>query len=80
LSYKTTLRVANSPGTVDSGFRDEVKILLSNIGKTTQVVNVGDRIAQAVICPVIQAELLISDELSDSVRGVKGFGSSGIKS
>lgn len=72
--------VVNSPGTVDSGFRGEIKVILYNTDKEPFVINNGDRIAQAVIAPV-QTEKTITfrkvDTLDDSERGDKGFGSTG---
>jgi dUTP pyrophosphatase len=94
-SFKTPLRVSNSPGTVDSGYRGPCNVLLTNTAQfnasvsikspfddawydnNTQFIKKGDRIAQGVICPVIRAEFELVDELSDSERGVSGFGSSG---
>ena len=79
LSYKTKLRVANAPGTIDSDYRGEIKVLMDNIGDEDIVINFGDRIAQMVLSPVIQFELIESDELSETDRGVGGFGSTGNK-
>jgi dUTP pyrophosphatase len=79
LSAKTGVRVANAPGTVDSDFSGEVKIILHNTGTTPFTVSVGDRIAQGVICPVFRAEFEQVDELSVTARGSSGFGSTGIK-
>ena len=86
LSLKTRMRVANSPGTVDADYRGEVCIIIDNIdsvcpqygGGRIQVIKKGDRIAQGVICPVIQAELEEVTGLSDSERGSGGFGSTGV--
>lgn len=86
-SLKTPLRVANAPGTVDSGYRGECCVILTNtaVGEydsnnhhtNTQFIKKGDRIAQGVICPVIRAEFEEVEELSDSERGTGGFGSTG---
>lgn len=75
LSFKTKLRIPNSPGTVDADYRGEVKIIMENTGDTTHFIQVGDRVAQGVICPVIQVQLEEVQELSDTARGEGGFGS-----
>lgn len=77
LTSKTGLRVAL--GTVDSDYRGEVKVFVENIGEYTHRINVGDRIAQGIIAPVMQATFEEVAELSDTDRGEKGFGSTGIK-
>lgn len=71
------ISVANSPGTIDSGFRGEVKVLLQNVGKLPYGVRRGDRIAQLVVSPVEQARFEEVAELGASARGTAGFGSSG---
>lgn len=78
ISAKTKIRVSNSPGTIDSDYSGEVKIILDNIGVTPYTVNIGDRIAQGVVCPVVQVKLVVVDELGETERGDKGFGSSGL--
>lgn len=78
LSFKTGLMVLNSPGTIDSDYRGEVKIILGNLGKEDEVINHGDRVAQLVLAPVTQARYEVSsDELSATARGAGGFGSTG---
>ncbi|MEA9358099.1 dUTP diphosphatase [Bacteriovorax sp. PP10] len=78
LSYKTGLMVLNSPGTIDSDYRGEVKVILGNLGKVDEVINHGDRIAQLVLAPVTQAHYEVStDELTETARGAGGFGSTG---
>ena len=77
LSLKTNLRVTNSPGTVDADFRGEVKIIMQNTGTHTEYISKGDRIAQGVICPIIQAVFQVVEELGDTERGAGGFGSTG---
>ena len=78
LSFKTGLMVLNSPGTIDSDYRGEVKIILGNLGKNDEVINHGDRVAQLVLAPVTQAAYIVSEsELSDTARGTGGFGSTG---
>jgi len=78
LSLKSNFRVANSPGTIDSNYRGEVKIIAENTGHRPIFIEKGDRIAQGVICPVYNA-IFIEDELEDTERGSLGFGSSGVK-
>lgn len=77
LAIKHSVTVVNAPGTVDSDYRGPVKVLLINHGREPFAINVGDRIAQLVIAPVIQAELVEVDALSDTERGSGGFGSTG---
>ncbi len=78
LSYKTSLMVLNSPGTIDSDYRGEVKIILGNLGTKDEVINHGDRVAQLVLAPVVQARYVETfDELSETARGSGGFGSTG---
>ena len=79
LSFKTGLMVLNSPGTIDSDYRGEVKIILGNLGKDEEVIGHGDRIAQAVLAPVFQATYEEAGELSTTERGSGGFGSTGVK-
>jgi dUTP pyrophosphatase len=76
LSLKTGLRVTNSPGTVDSDYRGEVCIIIQAT-KGVYHIKKGDRIAQGVIAPVIQAEFEVVDSLDDTSRGAGGFGSTG---
>ena len=79
MSLKTKMRIANSPGTIDSDYRGEICIIMENMGMLGALpydIKKGDRIAQGVICPVFQATF-IEDELNESERGEKGFGSSG---
>ena len=77
MSAKSKVRVANSPGTIDSDYRGEIKIILDNTGLTPYTINVGDRIAQGVLAPVFRAEFVVVEELGDTERGAGGFGSSG---
>ena len=78
LSLKTNLLVVNSPGTIDSDYRGELKILMGNFGSDEQIISHGDRVAQMVLAPVIQANFELSDNLSKTARGVSGFGSTGV--
>ena len=77
MSLKTKMRVANSPGTIDSDYRGEICIIMENIGLLGSLpfqIKKGDRIAQGVLCPVYQA-VFIEDELNETERGEGGFGS-----
>lgn len=77
LAKEHGITVVNSPGTIDADYRGPVTILLVNHGPTTVTINPADRIAQLVIAPVVQAELVETDELSATARGAGGFGSTG---
>lgn len=77
MSLKYPIIVANSPGTVDSGYRGEIGIILRNLGFETITIKKGMRIAQGVIAPYILAEFTESEELEDTDRGSAGFGSTG---
>jgi len=79
LAAKKNITVLNSPGTIDADYRGEIKVILINLGKEKFVVESGDRIAQMVVCPVVQASLDEVKELSDTARGSDGFGSTGNK-
>jgi dUTP pyrophosphatase len=78
LAIKNGIGVLNSPGTIDSGYRGEVKIILINLGDDPFKVRIGDRIAQIGIREVPSVSFMIKDELSDTKRGEGGFGSTGI--
>lgn len=78
LAAKKSVTVLNTPGTVDADYRGEVKIILINLGTEPFVIQDQDRIAQCVLCPVVQADLQLVAELSDTARGVGGFGSTGV--
>lgn len=77
LAAKKGLSVLNTPGTIDSDYRGEIKVILVNHGNEEVEINVGDRIAQLVIAPVVQADIDVVEELEDTERGAKGFGSTG---
>ncbi|MBF4581716.1 dUTP diphosphatase [Curtobacterium sp. VKM Ac-2865] len=78
LAAKHGITIVNSPGTVDSGYRGEIKVALLNTDQTEPYeVHVGDRIAQMIVMPVPPVVFTRVDELPDSVRGLGGFGSSG---
>lgn len=78
LAAKFGVTVLNSPGTIDADYRGEVGVILINLGSEPYTIANGDRIAQLVIAPVIQAELVEADSLDDTERGEGGFGSTGI--
>lgn len=77
LAFKEGITVLNSPGTIDSDYRGEIKVLLINLGDRDFKIKRGDRIAQAVVAPIIQAKIVEVDNLSTTKRGEKGFGSTG---
>jgi len=77
LAYKHGITVLNTPGTIDSDYRGEIKVLLINHSNEDFEIKIGDRIAQAVIKEVIQASFEEVEELSETKRGEKGFGSTG---
>ena len=77
LAAKSSISVLNTPGTIDSDYRGELKIILFNHGNKDFIVNNNDRIAQMVLAPVIKMELEEVDQLPETVRGSGGFGSTG---
>jgi len=77
LALKHGITVLNSPGTIDADYRGEVGIILINHGKEKFTVQRGDRIAQMVIAPFVQADFIAVDSLNETDRGAGGFGSSG---
>ena len=79
LAAKESIGVLNSPGTIDSDYRGELKIILFNHGNKDFIINNGDRIAQMVLVPILKMEFEEVDNLPDTVRGQGGFGSTGKK-
>jgi len=77
LALKHGITVLNSPGTIDSDYRGEIKILLINLSQEPFTINNGDRIAQMVFYPILTPKFTRCDELDESDRGSDGFGSSG---
>lgn len=77
LAIKHGLTCLNSPGTIDSDYRGEIKVILINHGAADFIINRGERIAQMVIAPVVQARWHLVDELPETKRGSGGFGSTG---
>lgn len=78
LAAKKGITVLNTPGTVDSDYRGEVKVILANLGDEEFAVTRGDRIAQIVVAPVIQAAITEVAQLDETARGTGGFGSTGV--
>lgn len=78
LAAKNGVTVLNTPGTIDSDYRGEVKVILINHGKDSFTVNNGDRIAQLIVAPVTQGVFEKTDELDSTERGEGGFGSTGV--
>ncbi len=79
LAVKHGVTVLNSPGTIDSDYRGEIKVPLINHGQAEFEIARGDRIAQMVIAPVVQAQWTEVDTLDETGRGAGGFGSSGTR-
>jgi|TARA_X000001036_G_scaffold436726_1_gene480452 dUTP pyrophosphatase len=77
LAIKSSITVLNTPGTIDSDYRGEIKVILINHGTKDFFVNNKDRIAQMVLTPVIKIDFEETDTLPDTVRGEGGFGSTG---
>lgn len=77
LALKQGLSMVNTPGTIDSDYRGEIGIILINHGQEAIELGAGERIAQMVICPVVQARFEAVTDLSDSARAAGGFGSTG---
>ena len=77
LASKNGISVLNSPGTIDSDYRGEIKVILFNHGKSDFLINNKDRIAQMILTPVIKMEFEEIDDLPKTVRGEGGFGSTG---
>ena len=77
LAAKNNISVLNTPGTIDSDYRGEIKIILFNHSNENFIINNNDRIAQMVLTPIIKMELEETNELPESIRGEGGFGSTG---
>jgi len=78
LALKNGISLVNSPGTIDSDYRGELKVIMINFGQDHFTINYGDRIAQFVVAPVVQVQIQEAGELSSSERGEGGFGSTGL--
>ena len=77
LAAKKNISVLNTPGTIDSDYRGEIKVIIYNHGDADFEVNNGDRIAQMILTPVIKMKLEETDKLPETIRGRDGFGSTG---
>ncbi|MFN3451962.1 MAG: dUTP diphosphatase [Sphingorhabdus sp.] len=78
LALKHGITCLNTPGTIDSDYRGEVKVILANLGEDDFMINKGDRIAQIVVAPVTHGNLIEVEDLDETVRGSGGFGSTGV--
>ncbi|MCG5055542.1 MAG: dUTP diphosphatase [Myxococcales bacterium] len=80
LASQRGVTVVNAPGTIDSDYRGELRVLLVNLGREPHTIALGDRVAQLVVAPVAQAEVVVEDDpaaLSETARGAGGFGHTG---
>ena len=77
LAAKNNISVLNTPGTIDSDYRGEIKVIIYNHGNNDFTINNGDRIAQMILAPVVKIELEETNNLPETIRGEGGFGSTG---
>tara|TARA_Y100000389_G_C17299742_1_gene432320 strand:+ start:402 stop:839 length:438 start_codon:yes stop_codon:yes gene_type:complete len=77
LAAKNNISVLNTPGTIDSDYRGEIKVIIYNHGNTDFNINNGDRIAQMILTPVLKMQLEETNNLPETIRGNRGFGSTG---
>ena len=77
LAVRNNITVLNTPGTIDSDFRGEIKVVIFNHGDMDFVINNGDRIAQMILSPIIKIDLQVAKDLPKTIRGEGGFGSTG---
>ena len=77
LAVNNKITVLNTPGTIDSDYRGEIKVILINFDDTDFVIKNGDRIAQMIVCPIVKIDFELTDELPNTLRGMEGFGSTG---
>ncbi len=77
LAAKNSISILNTPGTIDSDYRGEVKIIIFNHGNHNFTINNGDRVAQMILAPVVKMDLQEVDDLPETLRGKGGFGSTG---
>ena len=77
LAAKSNISVLNTPGTIDSDYRGEIKVIIYNHGNADFLINNGDRIAQMILIPIVKMELEETDSLPETIRGKGGFGSTG---
>ena len=78
LAVRHGISMVNTPGTIDSDYRGEIKVLLINLGDSVVKLGQGERVAQLVICPLMRADWLVVKSLDDTERGGGGFGSTGV--
>lgn len=79
LAARNKISILNTPGTIDSDYRGEIKVILINLGEKTFTVEKGARIAQMVLCPIVKARFKEVESLGETPRGSGGFGSTGTK-
>ena len=79
LAAKNQISVLNTPGTIDSDYRGEIKVILINLGGKAFTVEKGTRIAQMVLCPIVKAKIKEVEALEETKRGLGGFGSTGVR-
>ena len=77
LAAKNNISILNTPGTIDSDYRGEIKVIIYNHGNNDFLINNGDRIAQMILVPVVKMELAETNDLPETIRGEGGFGSTG---
>lgn len=77
LAAKNNISVLNTPGTIDSDYRGEIKVIIYNHGNNDFTINNGDRIAQMILAPVVKMDLEETKDLPETIRGQGGFGSTG---
>ena len=77
LAAKNNITILNSPGTIDSDYRGEIKVLIFNHGSADFIINNGDRIAQMILSPVVKIDFELINDLPETIRGEGGFGSTG---
>ena len=77
LAFKHGITILNTPGTIDSDYRGEIKVIIYNHGNNDFLINNGDRIAQMILMPVVKMELEETNDLPETIRGEGGFGSTG---
>ena len=77
LALKNNITILNTPGTIDSDYRGEIKVLIFNHGNADFIINNGDRIAQMILSPVVKIDLEVINDLPETIRGEGGFGSTG---
>ena len=79
LAARNKISVLNTPGTIDSDYRGEIKVILINLSEKTFTIEKGTRIAQMVLCPIVKARFKEVESLGETPRGISGFGSTGTK-